>query len=265
MPDYLSLHRKSQNIISYLNTHLSQEPRKEINEIFSMMRTLQQVLPQWVLLSCPAQHPGDFFITDNCESVLGYTVADFSKVNHADFLLSRIHDDDLDDMYRCFSFIETFLKETMPHEYIKLRFVMQYRFMHKKGQYITVHQEQAILPFANAMPLYYSVMRDITPDVLFCGVKLEIYKYDVRLEKLTEYFPATENVRLSKRKRDIIQLIQSGLSTKQIAHRLRISQHTARNIKQKMFEKYKVNNSISLLNKAIYHPTDSLINSECGM
>ena len=254
MPDHLSLHRKSQTIITYLNTHLLQEPHAEIDEVFSMMRTLQNVFPQWVLLSCPAQHPGVFFITDNCESVLGYTVADFSKVNHADFLLSRIHDDDLDDLYRCFSFIETFLKETMPHQYIKLRFVMQYRFMHKRGQYITIHQEQAILPLADSMPLYYSIIKDITGEVVFSGVKLEIYKYDVTLEKLTEYFPARENIRLSKRERDIIELIQSGLSTKQIAHRLRISQHTARNIKQKMFEKYKVNNSISLLNKVSYHP-----------
>jgi DNA-binding CsgD family transcriptional regulator len=252
MPDHLSLVRKSQTIISYLNHHLLQQPHTDINNAFSMMRTLQNVFPQWVLLSCPAQHPGVFFITDNCENVLGYTVADFSKLNHENFLLSRVHEDDLEDMYRCFSFIESFLKETMPYEYIKLRFVLQYRFMHKRGQYITIHQEQAILPLTDSMPLYYSIIKDITGDVVFGGVKLEIYKYDVTLQKLTEYYPAREHVRLSKRERDIIELIQSGLSTKQIAHRLSISQHTARNIKQKMFEKYKVNNSIALLNKAVY-------------
>ncbi len=252
MPDYLSLQRKSQTIITYLNNYLLQEPHADINHVFSMMRTLQNVFPKWVLLSCPAQHPGFFFITDNCENVLGYTSADFSKMNHGNFLLSRVHEDDLDDMYRCFSFIETFLKETMPYDYIKLRFVLQYRFMHKRGQYITVHQEQAILPLTESMPLYYSIIKDLTGEVVFGGVKVEIYKYDMTLEKLTEYSPARENVRLSKRERDIIELIQSGLSTKQIAHRLSISQHTARNIKQKMFEKYKVNNSISLLNKAVY-------------
>ena len=252
MSDYLSLHRKSQTIITYLNKYLLHEPRTEINQVFSMMRTLQNVFPQWVLLSCPAQHPGVFFITDNCENVLGYTAADFSKLNRENFLLSRVHEDDLHDMHRCFSFIENFLKETMPYDYINLRFVMKYRFMHKKGQYITLHQEQAILSLRDSMPLYYSILKDITGDVIFGGVKLEIYKYDGTLQKLTEYLPTREHLRLSRRERDIIGLMQSGLSTKQIAHRLSISQHTARNIKQKMFEKYKVNNSISLLNKAVY-------------
>ncbi|HET9278155.1 MAG TPA: LuxR C-terminal-related transcriptional regulator [Flavitalea sp.] len=250
MPDYLSLQRKSKTIITYLNNYLLQEPHTDINHVFSMMRTLQNVFPKWVLLSCPAQHPGFFFITDNCENVLGYTPADFSKMNNGSFLLSRVHEDDLDDMYRCFSFIETFLKETMPHDYIKLRFVLQYRFMHKRGQYITVHQEQAILPLPESMPLYYSIIRDITGDAVFGGVKLDIYKYDITLEKLAAYSPARENMRLSKREREIIELIQSGFSTKQIAHRLSISPYTARNIKQKMFGKFKVNNSISLLNKA---------------
>ena len=252
MSDYTSLRRKSQTIITHLNTHLLHEPRTDINEVFSKMRTLQNVFPQWVLLSCPAQHPGVFFITDNCEHVLGYTAADLSKLNRENFLLSRLHPDDLDDIHRCFSFIENFLMETMPYDYINLRFVMRYRFMHKRGQYITLHQEQAILPLPDSMPLYYSILKDVTGDLVFSGVKLEIYKYDGTLQKLTEYFPTRENLRLSKREREIIDLIQSGLSTKQIAHRLSISQHTARNIKQKMFEKYKVNNSISLLNKAVY-------------
>jgi DNA-binding NarL/FixJ family response regulator len=123
--------------------------------------------------------------------------------------------------------------------------------MHKRGQYITVHQEQAILPLPESMPLYYSIIKDVTGDVIFGGVKLEIYKYDMTLEKLVEYSPAKENMRLSKREREIIELIQSGFSNKQIAHRLSISPYTARNIKQKMFGKFKVNNSISLLNKAV--------------
>lgn len=252
MTDHFSLVRKSQQIITYLNHHLLQDASNDIRHLFSMMKTLQNVFPKWVLLSCPGQHPGIFFITDNCKDILGYSVADFSKVNHTTFLLSRVHEDDLEDMHRCFSFIEEFLKETMPYEYIHLRFVLQYRFQHKHGHYITIHHEQAILPLDESDPLYYSIIKDSTEEAIFNGVKLEIYKYDTTLKKITEYYPARENVRLSKREQDIIGLMQTGLSTKQIAHRLSISQYTARNIKQKMFEKYKVNNSISLLNKAVY-------------
>jgi len=252
MHNHSSLVRKSQTIITYLNDHLLQERSNDIHHLFTMMKTLQNIFPQWVLLSCPGQHPGVFFITDNCKDILGYSTEDFSTVHHPTFLLSRVHEDDLDDMHRCFSFIESFLKETMPYEYINLRFVLQYRFRHKHGHYITIHHEQAILPLDGADPLYYSIIKDCGDEAVFNGVKLEIYKYDSTLKKLTEFYPAGENLRLSKRERDIIGLMQTGLSTKQIAHRLSISQYTARNIKQKMFEKYKVNNSISLLNKAVY-------------
>ena len=252
MRDHLSLVRKSQTIITYLNHHLLQDGSNDIRYLFTMMKTLQHIFPQWVLLSCPGQHPGVFFITDNCKDILGYTTEELAHVHHPTFLVSRIHEDDVDDMHRCFSFIESFLKETMPYEYTNLRFVLQYRFRHKRGHYMTIHQEQAILPLEDADPLYYSIIKDCGDETVFNGVQLEVYKHDASLKKVAEFYPAGENQRLSKREKDIIGLMQTGLSTKEIAHKLSISQHTARNIKQKMFEKYKVNNSISLLNKAVY-------------
>lgn len=253
MPDHLSLVRKSQTIVNFLNAHLKHEPGNGVRQFFSVLKVLQHIFPQWVLLSCPAQHPGVFFITENSKNVLGYADSDFTSVDHSAFLLSRLHHDDLQDMNRCFSFIESFLKETMPHEYIHLRFVLQYRFLHKSGHYITIHQEQAILPISEDQPLYYSILKDVSDEVVFGGVKLEIFKCKSLVEKVAEFHPGRQNMKLSRREQDVIDLMQNGLSTKEIADRLSISRHTARNIKQKMFEKYKVNNSISLLNKAVYH------------
>lgn len=140
----------------------------------------------------------------------------------------------------------------MPSEYSGLRFILQYRFLHKDGYCITIHHEQAILSLDNSDPLYYTLLKDITGDIVYSGVNLEIYKNDSVVKKITEYHPAREYTRLSKREEEIVGLMQKGLSTKEIAHRLSISHHTARNIKQKMFEKYRVNNSIALLNKAVY-------------
>ena len=40
-----------------------------------------------------------------------------------------------------------------------------------------------------------------------------------------------------------------GLTTKEIAAHLNISNNTVRNIKSRMFAKYKVNNTIELLNR----------------
>ena len=56
---------------------------------------------------------------------------------------------------------------------------------------------------------------------------------------------------ISKRETELVALIRKGLRTKEIADQLKISHHTVRNIRQRMFEKYNVNNSIELLNKAV--------------
>lgn len=244
--------RKSQTIITYLNDHLTGRSFGNISEIFSMMRTLQSIFPQWVLLSCPAQHPGFFFITDNCKSVLGFSIDDLAGVDHAAFLLSRVHEADIPDMHKCFSFMESFLKETMPDDYTKLRFVMNYRFVHKDGHIIHIRHEKAMLAVDNVQPVYYSIIRDVSTESNFCGVQLEIHLYNGVMKKLAEYIPQQSDARLSRREYDIITLMQTGLSNKQIAQRLKISQHTARNIKQRMFTKYGVNNSITLLNKTMH-------------
>lgn len=144
------------------------------------------------------------------------------------------------------------MKETIPDEYLNLRFIFQYRFLHSNGNYIILHTEKALFTIDGSAPLYYCIMKDITREVVFSGVKLEIYKQDSILEKIAEYRPGIDHVRLTKRERDIVELMQKGLSTKQIAFALHISQFTARNIKQKMFEKYKVNNAIAFLNKAVH-------------
>lgn len=44
-------------------------------------------------------------------------------------------------------------------------------------------------------------------------------------------------------------MIRKGLRTKEIADQLKISHHTVRNLRQRIFEKYNVNSSIELLNK----------------
>lgn len=79
----------------------------------------------------------------------------------------------------------------------------------------------------------------------------DFYKQDVWQEKLAEFRPATQYIRLSKRETELVGLLRKGLRTKEIADQLKSSHHTVRNIRQRMFEKYNVNNSIELLNKAV--------------
>jgi len=93
------------------------------------------------------------------------------------------------------------------------------------------------------------LFRDVTAERPFTGVKVELFKQeDQGLTKIREYKPAARRNALSKREQELVNLMRQGLSTKEIAWYLNISQNTVRNIKSKMFEKYNVNNSIELLN-----------------
>jgi DNA-binding NarL/FixJ family response regulator len=151
----------------------------------------------------------------------------------------------------CFSFLQNFLQDKSPEEYFALRFVLQFRFRHKNGSYVLLQDEKASLKLQNSTYVYYSILKDVTEETVFTGVKLDIYRQDSSQQKLAEFRPATNHVRLSKRETELVALIRKGLRTKEIADRLKISHHTVRNIRQRMFEKYNVSNSIELLNKAI--------------
>src|SRR5687767_1289693 len=76
---------------------------------------------------------------------------------------------------------------------------------------------------------YYSIIKDNSSVKIFEGVKLEIFSNDSVFRKLIEYYPGRGKRRVSKREYEILGLMQTGLSTKEIAQRLNISQHTARN------------------------------------
>ncbi len=60
-----------------------------------------------------------------------------------------------------------------------------------------------------------------------------------------------QNVVLTKREIDVVRSIAMGLSTKEIAHQLFISENTVESHRQKIFEKLGVHNMAELIVKAI--------------
>lgn len=243
----LAINRHARNLIAYLQDHVPEITQAD-KEIFDMMQGLQSIFPQWVLTTCPVKHPNVRFITSNCEAVFGYKPESLTKGTITFF--SYILDDDYQELQQCFGFIEDFLKNHDPDTYSSLRCIFHYRFMHGSGRIITVRDEKAMMQLQNNTSLYYSILKDVTQEIVYTGVKVEIIKHGVGIEKLAEYKPSGENIKLSKREHELIGLIQRGFTTKEMAHHLGISHNTVRNIRQKMFEKYKVNNAIELLNRA---------------
>jgi DNA-binding CsgD family transcriptional regulator len=248
--NYSGLTRAGEKIISLVKEISGEQELISLEDIFPFMDAMQKIFPQWVFGICPFHHPESRYISKNCEHVLGYT-SDYIYGLFPLGIMAHVHDEDRQDVQACFSFLHNYLKDKSPEEYYALRISFQFRFKHKNGSFLLLQDEKASLKLRNSNFVYYSILKDITEETAFTGVRLDIYRQDHSQEKLAGFRPATHHVRLSKRETELISLIRKGLRTKEIADQLKISHHTVRNIRQRMFEKYNVNSSIELLNMAI--------------
>lgn len=221
------------------------QPSAMRNE-FLPLQALHQLFPQCVIMTCPVHQPEKFYVSANSSRILGFT-ADYFMQNPVSNYFAHIHPDDAACLETCFTFIDAFFKHVPAASYTVYRCVFCYRYRHRSRGYIVLNDEKAILGREDGSSLYYSVIRDVSLQQVFTGVSLEICRTD-NLQKVAECRPAAGKIKLSKRESELVGFIRNGFTTKEIAHKLSISHHTVRNIRQKMFEKYKVGNAIELLN-----------------
>lgn len=248
----LSLLRATRKVMTCLDEQVQANQFTAIEDVLPFISTVQRMFPQWVLQTCVQRHPHTRFISENCKDYFGYTAEYLLKQHYPLMLFSHIHEEDVDDLKQCFSYIERLLQEGNFEEPAALRFVFHYRIQHKNGNYLYLYDEKASMQVNDMLTLYYSLFRDISMERPFSGVKLEVYIQEDKLRKIASYKPASDQLKLSCRENDILQLIRQGLTNKQIAGQLKISPNTARNIRQKIFKRYRVNNTIELINKAIH-------------
>jgi DNA-binding CsgD family transcriptional regulator len=240
--------RTAEKVTAYINKYIQlagAEKREEVLDLFEKMRLL---FPQWVIMTCPAMHPDILYSSENITAVLGYSKNHFAHANSIQTFFSHVHEDDRADLHACYTFVHGFSQDIRPTDYVLYRTVYHYRFIKPDSSCIYIHDEKAVLDLPGAGNLYYVLLRDVTQERSFTGVKVELFRHDNTLHKIKEYRPAALRHPLSRREGELVMLIGQGLSTKEIAGQLQISHHTVRNIKSKLFEKYKVNNSIELLN-----------------
>jgi DNA-binding CsgD family transcriptional regulator len=106
-----------------------------------------------------------------------------------------------------------------------------------------------MFPLKNGQRLYYMLLRDVSNELPFSGFKITAYKEGYS-EKVLEYSAASQTTtQLTPRENELIPLMRQGLSIKEAAGCLGISPNTVRNMRQKLFEKFRVNNVIELLNR----------------
>ncbi|HTE08723.1 MAG TPA: helix-turn-helix transcriptional regulator [Flavitalea sp.] len=240
--------RMTNRVTAFLNQYVNVAGIKHKEEMIYLFNRIHQLFPNWVIMTCPAQHQDIHYVSKNSHTIYGKQ----SDLTSSDQIIHRyfasVHDADKADVLDCIEFLHDYLDNVPPDEHYLYRAILHYRHRKENGQYIYLHDEKAVLRLGDSENLYFTLVRDITGEKPFGGVKVEILKQDEHIQKIAEYHSRKEKASLTKREHELVTLIQQGLSTKEIAWHLNISHNTVRNIKSRMFEKFKVNNAIELLN-----------------
>jgi DNA-binding CsgD family transcriptional regulator len=243
-----SIAKKIIRILSYPD-HTIQTESNASDDILMALYNMHKLSPTHAVITCPVKHGHFFYISENCSSVFGYSpeymAEHFKSLSH---YLSQIHPADLNQFLDCVNYFESFMRTESVEEYHKLRATFHYRFTNAQGRHIYLQDEKASLITAGGKTIHYSLVRNISDEILFTGVKIEVFSLEKGIRKLGEHKPSASGTKLSAREKDLVRLIKTGLTTKEIAWQLNISHNTVRNIKSRMFEKFRVNNTIELLN-----------------
>ncbi|WP_298737459.1 LuxR C-terminal-related transcriptional regulator [uncultured Chitinophaga sp.] len=248
MYSHLQLRRRVNHIISFLDP--DQREAEEIDEeIMHTLCNLHRVFPGWTICTCRFMHTNFFYVSDNFRDLLGLEPATGIEAFHLDSFFDRVHPADAADFNKGIHLLEALLKKEDPADHHRFRFVFHYRVLHTDGRYICIHDEKAVIRLKNGRCLYFMLLKDISHENTYAGFKMTAYKEGYS-EKVLEYYAAAEaSAQLTPRESELIPLMKQGLSIKEAAACLGISPNTVRNMRQKLFEKFQVNNVIELLNR----------------
>jgi DNA-binding CsgD family transcriptional regulator len=242
-----ALMRMTTRITSEMRQSVSLAGPGQLEEMTDLFDKIHNLFPGWVIMTCPIMHPDVHYVSRNYHDIFGLHASHNAYQNISEYF-HRVHEADQEDLHSCLEVLHEYLQMIPPALHTQYRGVLHYRFRKANGQYIHLHDEKAVINLNDSGNLYFALIRDITSEKKFEGVKLEIFSMLQPNVRLKEFKPRIDKSHLTKRENDLVTLIKQGLSTKEIAWYLKISHHTVRNTKSKLFEKFKVNNTIELLN-----------------
>lgn len=192
-------------------------------------------------------------------NIVGYSAAYFLK-NGVDAYVGKWHPDDF-EIYNQDIFPEnlSFLSNHAPEKSVNFVFSHTFRIKTQKGDFATLLQRSSFILSPEGVPLgTVGYVTDITPfkrdkcmtHVIEClhmpgGTK----KAEVIYQK--NYYPELTMLDISRREAEVLRWICDGLSSKQIAEKMRISINTVNNHRKSMLQKTNCANSFELLSFAV--------------
>ncbi len=160
-------------------------------------------------------------------------------IGNISFWKSLIHSDDLVN-------IETKLFELREMEAQSINSInFTYRISCDDGQYIVINQDQKYFEFQRK-GFVISLINNVTENHSICQYLNEC----VNIKSGDKETRSTVEPSISKRELEVLKLIGTGMSSKEIADSLCISNHTAISHRKNLIEKFRVKNTAQLIREA---------------
>lgn len=231
---------------------------EEINKLLNQFRQFGNVMHHSVPLFYAIDYTAQQYLimTDPIQSIAGYHPKEFIE-SRLEKLIDVYHKDDFKIYNRdVFSSNLLFLKNTPQHLHNQYLFSNNFRFRRSDKTYAHALQRCTyITSKETGLPLYVvGVVIDITDvktDTVIVHSIEKMRQHHKEVIETNYFYPDQEACGFTKREKGILLYIAEGLSSKQIADKLHLSENTVVNHKQNMLRKTNAKNVAELIVKAV--------------
>jgi DNA-binding CsgD family transcriptional regulator len=193
-----------------------------------------------------------YFIFDGSNNVIEYVNSAFSSVTGfdkkeftIDHLLKSIHPEDFQYFLDCEERGLKFTNGLTYKDHFRYLLSYTYRIQTKSGLYIRIRQQcQAIEVDEKGHLTKTFVMHRRTDEVF--NAQIDYHVFD---KSLNQYVEINNLYSLSKREQEILDLIQKGLNSAEIASQLHLSKYTVDTHRKNILKKTNATNFLALTTK----------------
>ena len=180
------LRREADRVSSYVSKYIRVAGTEKQQEVLEMFDNMHLLFPYWVIGTCPMMHPDIHFVSSNCQHILGYSKEFLLQNSRPEKYFNLVNETDRSDLFSCIEFMREEMEAIPPEEHHEYRCMVHYRFKKGDGNYIFLADEKASLKLKDGSLLYYILLRDVTSERPFSGVKAELFHHQNGIRKLKE-------------------------------------------------------------------------------
>ena len=194
------------------------------------------------------------FVSRGFETQLGWNLTDIEDEGHS-YIDSRVHPDDLVHLLESgITYLKMAFFEIPKHEWKNYKVVNDYRVENSQGNYVRVIEQHLCLELDKDDNIWLDLsIMDLNPDQDLKSPfrsRAMNFKTGETFDYKLQSGVNERIVKISKREKEVLKLIATGMGSKQIADQLFISVNTVNTHRQNIIEKLNVSNTAEAISYA---------------